>query len=446
LALPTEEPLGEAAETAVAVLPPLKTTVTYEENPEFIQNPERGFATDSDPGDDYSEYYTDGYTLVYNDIRLDEYRTTDLPEQFLRAIDANFEQVRAGGVKAIVRFSYNDGPYPDPEPDASLEQILRHIGQVQPVLQKNYDVIAWLEAGFIGAWGEWHASTNGLDADMDAKKRILSALLAALPERSILLRYPVDMMVMYPAPLSQLQAFTGIDQARVGFHNDCFLSSFDDEHTYGRKGIFSVASEFDYLSQTTRFVPVGGESCAYNPPRLLHFSELNDGWHPKVLTAWEEQGCYSEISNRLGYRFHLLSSLSNEVVRPGGVLDLEVQLKNTGFAPLVNARNIYALLTGPRAYRVVLEEDPRLWTPGQTSFLRVRLRIPADAPEGTYELALWLPDPSTALQSNPRYTVQFANYDVWDAGSGANVLRTIEITAQANGEVDPAAKEFVELP
>jgi hypothetical protein len=454
---PTVLPLFDPTETPTDMAPPPRNTVVYGEDPNITQNPERGFATDADPDDDYSEYYADGYALVYADIRLDDYRTTDLPEQFLREIDANFEKMQAGGVKAIVRFSYNDGPYPDPEPDASLQQILRHIEQVKPVLQENFAVIAWMEAGFIGAWGEWHASTNGLDQDMDAKKQILSALLSAIPERAILLRYPVDMMVMYPTPLSQLQAYTGIDQARVGFHNDCFLSSFDDEHTYGRKGIFSVTSELDYLSQTSRFVPVGGESCAYNPPRsdcptalkeltLLHFSELNDGWHPDVLDAWEEQGCYAEISTRLGYRFQLLSSLSNDVVRPGGILDLDVQLKNTGFASMINARKVYALLTGPRDYRVVLTVDPRFWAPGGTSFFQARLRIPADAPEGTYELALWLPDGSESLQSDPRYAVRFANYDVWDSETGANILRTVEVTSQADGEVDPAANEFVELP
>ena len=78
-------------------------------------------------------------------------------------LNSIFADIREAGVKAIIRFAYNQGPYPDSEPDASKAQILRHIEQLAPLLQNNADVIAWLEAGFIGAWGEWHTSTNGLD-------------------------------------------------------------------------------------------------------------------------------------------------------------------------------------------------------------------------------------------------------------------------------------------
>ena len=37
-------------------------------------------------------------------------------------------------------------------------------------------MIVWMEAGFIGAWGEWHTSTRGLDKDPGAKHEILEAL------------------------------------------------------------------------------------------------------------------------------------------------------------------------------------------------------------------------------------------------------------------------------
>jgi len=34
------------------------------------------------------------------------------------------------------------------------------------------------------------------------------------------------------AALRDYEAFTGTDKARIGFHNDCFLSSPDDYGTY----------------------------------------------------------------------------------------------------------------------------------------------------------------------------------------------------------------------
>jgi hypothetical protein len=141
--------------------------------------------------------------------------------------------VREVGIKFIVRFSYNDGTSaPNTQPDATLAQVLRHIEQLAPILEANKDVIAWFEAGFIGAWGEWHSSTNGLDSDAN-KAIIRDALLANFPaDRFILFRYPGDFIGWHPQPLTEAQAFSGTDQARAGHHNDCFLASDSDFGTY----------------------------------------------------------------------------------------------------------------------------------------------------------------------------------------------------------------------
>jgi hypothetical protein len=273
----------------------------------------------------------------------------------------------------------------------------------------------------------------------------------------VLLRYPLDIMTIFPNPLTIDKAFTGMYQARVGFHNDCFLSSFDDEHTFGRKGVFSIDSELNYLSRTTNFVPVGGESCAYNPPRSdcpsaldeikrLHFTELNDGWYPAVLDAWEKQGCYTEIQNRLGYRFSLISATLNESVRPGGVLNINVLLANTGFGSLINPRSVYVVLDGPDHYETKLLIDPRFWISGGQFSLPIKLLLPVDAREGKYSLALWLPDESGDLRADPRYAVRFANDHVWDDQTGYNILAEIEVDSRFTGSVDPTNREFILLP
>ena len=436
----TPEPLTVVDENVPLPTATPKTTIFFKESAENFPNPERGFAGYADlQASDHFQSYEEGYTLVHINIRLDEYREQDIPLKFLDEIDSWFSSIRENGVKAVLRFSYNDGPYPDPEPDASLEQILRHIQQLEPLLKENSDVIAWMEAGFIGAWGEWHTSTNKLDDDQDAKKKVLFSLLDALPsDRMVSLRYPMDIMKMFPTPLSRDDAYTGTYQSRVGFHNDCFLSGFDDEHTYARRGVFTLEQELDYLSQLTQFVPVGGESCAYNPPRgdcpdasmevsLLHITELNDGWFPDVLDAWKEQGCYYEFQLKLGYRISLNSVTVNQEVSPGGILDMDVILENKGFASMVNPRPVYVVLDGPDRFQVELLEDPRFWMPGSETKFNARLQIPDSMPDGTYKLAIWLPDAYESLQNNPRYSVRFANEDVWDNKTGYNILGTVTI-------------------
>jgi hypothetical protein len=426
-----------------------------------LPNPERGMYSPFDlPNEsDASVIRTAlGNTLVHSYVRLDEWRETDLPQSFLDELDASFAAIRQSGVKVILRFAYNFGPYPDSEPDASKAQMLRHIEQLKPVLQKNADVIAWMRAGFVGAWGEWHTSTHGIDRDLGAKREVLTALLAALPaSRSVQLRYPADIWQLYGDPLAEAEAFTGSDKARVGHHNDCFLSSDTDVGTYERNGTNTRAEDEARLAVMSRFTPVGGETCAPYPPlsdcestlremARLHFTEINQSYHPRIVSGWKRQGCLDEIRRRLGYRLALQTASFNEQVRPGGVMRLSVMLENTGFAAPVNPRPLNVVLDGPGRFVVTLGEmEVRRWEPGPASFA-VSLRVPASAPAGEYRLALWLPDAAETLRDDPRYAVRFANEGVWDEASGFNVLSaTIKIDPAVTGASDPNAVAFAVL-
>jgi Domain of unknown function (DUF4832)/Domain of unknown function (DUF4874) len=416
---------------------PNMTTKTYQSSDATIINPERGFrfAAEINANSSFSTYYEAmGVSLVHAYVRLDDYREQDLSQEFLNDLQVGFDNMRGSGVKTVLRFSYNFGPYPDTEPDASKEQILRHIEQLTPTLQKNADVIAWLQAGFIGAWGEWHTSTNGLD-NLTDKQQILSALLAALPkDRTIQVRYPSNIIEMFPEPLT---AFGESDQARVGFHNDCFLSSETDVGTYERGDSITIERDQTYLAELTKFTPAGGETCAVFPPRtdcetalkelaLLHFTELNQSYHAQVIRGWKRQGCFEEIQKRLGYRLVLKSATFASNAQPGEMLELKVELENTGFASLMNPRPLILVLDGPERYELATDIDPRSWQPGASSF-SVSLEIPSDVVAGDYQLTLWLPDAYDTLRDNPRYAVQFANEETWNDEKGYNVLGEIRV-------------------
>ncbi|MBN8581091.1 MAG: DUF4832 domain-containing protein [Anaerolineae bacterium] len=411
-------------------------TYTYSEA--SILNPERGFFTPyelpSPAG--FSSVRITGNTLVHLNIFLNDYRESDLPEELLNGLQTNFDDIREAGVKAIIRFAYNEGPYPDTEPDASKSQILRHIEQLTPLLQTNSDVIAWVEAGFIGAWGEWHTSTNGLDNIQD-KQEILTALVAAIPNRYVQVRYPANIIEMYPNPEEAMTA-------RVAHHNDCFLSSETDVGTYERDGENTIERDQAYLTELTRFTPMSGETCAPFPPRsectnaihemeLLHFSAINESYHKGIIRSWEDGGCLQEITDRMGYRLALTSADFNEQVRPGGVLNLTVNLQNTGFASIVNERPLVVVLfNDSERYEVQTSIDPRTWQPGTSSF-NIQLHIPSNADEGDYQLALWFPDASETLQSNPLYAIQFANENIFDEATGYNSLGIIKVSKNTSG-------------
>jgi len=427
-------------------------THTYSSSDASLLNPERGFFTPYElPGPvGFSPVRVTGNTLVHLNIRLDDWRETDIPQDVLDDLDSNFADIRDAGVKAIIRFAYNQGPYPDSEPDASKTQILRHIEQLTPFLQSNADVIAWLEAGFIGAWGEWHTSTNGLD-NLTDKRDILNALIAAIPNRYVQVRYPANIIEMYPNSADAAEA-------RVAHHNDCFLSSDTDVGTYERDGVITIERDQAYLAELTRFTPMSGETCAPNPPRsectsalqemaLLHFSAINEAYHKGILRIWEEGGCLEEINNRMGYRLSLISADFNEQVKPGGFINLTVNLQNTGFASVINERPLYVVLLpspsekgqGEGDYRVMLDIDPRTWEPGSTTFT-TKLHIPSNAEDGEYQLAIWLPDAYESLRDNPFYAIQFANENVWDESTGHNILGTVSADKGAGGSYQRGEK------
>jgi hypothetical protein len=357
---------------------------TYIPSNEPILNPERGFYSSyqlSGPSD-FLTLRDQGYTLVHLNVHLDPWRETDISQDVVTGLHANFADIRQAGLKAIIRFLYNQGSDSTSPQDASKAQILRHIEQLTPLLQKNADVIAWMEAGFIGEWGEWHSSTNGLDNIQD-KREILYALLKALPEtRMVQVRYPSDIIEMFPHPADAWKA-------RVGHHNDCFLSNNTDMGTYEQNGVITRERDLSYLSELTRFAPMSGETCAPDPPRsgcenalnelaLLHFSALSADYHEEVLRGWKEGGCFQEIDRRLGYRLTLTSANFNEQIRPGGVLRLTVNLQNNGFAAITNRHFLYVVLKGSvenSTYPVKLTLDPRGWEPGKASF-SVKIYIP----------------------------------------------------------------------
>lgn len=427
--------------------------VTYSPTSEDFLNPERGFHNNIElmDGRDFSDVRGKGYTLARAYIRLDEYRNRPLPATFLAKLTQQFQLIRAAGIKVIPRFSYN---FPEDDnwaksPDATLDLTISHIKQLKPVLQQNADVIAVFQSGFIGAWGEWHSSKNGLDRP-ESKAKILTALLDAIPSsRMVQLRYANDIKANYPQALSLATAHRGTRQARVGFKNDCFLANQSDAGTYAP----DVSGLKNHVSKIAPFVAVGGETCqvtlseqrtdcptAQAELTRYHWSYLNSYFYKPALDRWRQEGCYADISRKLGYRLQLVNSNFPVQVGRDRQLSGNFVIKNTGYASPYNPRNLELILrhrpTG-KSYRLPLlktasrTHDPRFWLPQAGAItVDVRSKIPAAAPSGVYELLLNLPDPMPKLASRPEFSIRLANDRTWEAKTGFNSLRRTMLLAK----------------
>ncbi len=345
--------------------------------------------------------------------------------------------------------------------------ILNHIQQLKPLWEANKDVIYTMDAGFIGGWGEWHSSTNGLDNNAD-RTEILNAILDAFPvdrmvgirtphfKREIFNGSPTDATLSITAE----NAFDGSNLSRVGHLNDCFLASGTDFGTY----IFQAAgwtrqAELNYIGGESKFAPHGGETCTQSPfstgpnaiseMETLHTDYLNIDYHPDVIQSWRDDGTFDEISKRLGYRYELQTADLPDAVKPSGLLEMNFTIDNVGFGELFNPRNVEITLKNNVSGVITsapLQIDPRFWSGGTSNEVQAVLSVPEDMAEGTYTVGIKMPDFEASLSDDIRYTIRFANDNVWDSTTGINVLKTdLEISQNAAGATYQVDEEFEEI-
>lgn len=471
------------------------TLVNYAADSSDFANPERGFYLPSQtyagnfksldstelknqfrgPAKHGSATYAIYPTLLLREYVLDTFKDKSLSASFLQLVDKDLQAAKDAGIKVILRFCYvnktHKGNCPDkegicpPYGDAPKQVVLNHIRQLRPLFAKHVSVIALLQEGFIGIWGENYysdyfgdASDNGngklLDEDWNARKEVLAALLNSLPPSLMVqVRTPqIKQKFLYgpqtPVELAGMDkavAFTGAPASRIGFHNDCFLASPDDYGTYYDYGSSSQpkqpANEVmrRYVEQDSKYVVVGGETCddAYSPQndcppagraidemQAMHYSFLNTAYNNNVNNDWDSMGCMNTIRRKLGYRFALKSGLFPKEIRKGESLNVHFTVENEGFASPFKARPMFFVLRDSlnnKVYSFKCKSDIRTWYPG-TIQVDEHLKIPVDLARGRYELLLWLPDADFSLQARPEYSIRLANKNSWEAASGYNKL------------------------
>ncbi len=474
-----------------------KVNVTYSESNEDFPNPERGFYR-------YSEVHSSNYvalsanelkgyrslqsiesanysvmsTLVFRYYVLDDVTNQPIKASFLENLKKDFAAAREAGVKLIPRFVYTatakPGNCPEgficaPYGDAPKAIVLGHIAQLKPVLHDNADVIACVQLGFIGVWGEQYytdffgdASSNAAqgkltDANWRDRIEVIKAMLDAVPaDRMVQVRYPqikqryvygINALINVPA-LTDGQAFSQTDIARLGYHNDCFMASSNDFGTYEDYGNSSsprvsdgavLNTLKDYFKADSKYVVVGGETCSdgYSPTNdcepagkiqaefsSLHYSFINAHYNTEVNNDWQDGGCMDAIKRNLGYRFVLKSALLPDNVVHGTSVEIVLNINNRGYASPYNPRPVKLIFRNKANNEVKtfdLKTDIRKWYSGDNQITET-IAIPSNMPAGEYEMLLGMPDAYTSIAAKPEFSIRLANNDVWEASTGYNKL------------------------
>ncbi len=447
------------------------TTVNYTaDNSTNFTNPERGFyeqveqkVTNSTSSNLNDYYFTQaeaaGRSLILRLYYLDYFRTQTLPDNLLTLITNDMAVFRAKGVKCILRFAYTNSqskPYQDASP-AIWQQ---HLSQLKPVLQANADVIYVVQAGFLGVWGEWYYSSQGTGDEIpqSVRTQLITQLLDAVPaSRCVQLRtpkYKTDYLG-HNNPLTEATAWQQNEYSRLGHHNDAFCNGAENMGTYQ-----NPTTDKAYIAQECLFVPNGGENNieeadAYNnygtgakalaEMKLLHYSYLNYDYSQYATSRWKTEkdasgnAYYDLMARHMGYRFQLLQGTFPEEVGSDRTMAVKLTIKNVGFAPLYNERHAYIVLkSAANTYTIPLQSNPRTWMPEQTATIQETLTLPADIPNGTYSLYLYLPDADSRLAANPKFAVRCANTNIWDATTGYNNLNaSLQITNEVAPDPEP---------
>ncbi|RAV27953.1 DUF4832 domain-containing protein [Sinomicrobium soli] len=411
-----------------------KQKISYSVSQDIISNPERGFMhswqvnSEGPPVDKSAlESLKDkNVTLILRLYYLEKFKNTSLSTEELNLMEEDMSRIREAGIKCVLRFAYTDNQEGS---DAPLDIIETHLDQLKPFFENNQDVIAFVQAGFIGAWGEWYFSSNGL-ATTENRKAVLEKMLEVIPENiKIQVRTPLykQHIFEYSEAMNAETGYGVSDIARVGFHNDCFLASSNDYGTYE-----DVETEKAYISKEALFVPTGGETCpptdvgpadcntAETEMKLLKWTYLNLDYYGPVLNGWRNADCFDDFQRKLGYRLVFRETELDKEVSES--FNLNLRIENLGFAPVYSKKKSFLILrsvTDDTVIKKELETDVRKIIPGNTYDLSEKINI-SNIPSGDYELLLEITDHSESLQDRPEYHIRMANTDTWEADSGYN--------------------------
>jgi hypothetical protein len=417
-----------------------------------IFNPERGFFGwgSMDDGTNYDWIRSQGYSLCYANIDLQNYRQSNISQGKLNELQRAFDRMRTAGVKGIVRITYDNTAA---GVDTTLAWMETHLGQLQPLFAANMDMVAFFQAGMIGAWGEWHSSSNGHHLDPEPVWDLLVAYLP--PQRTIAVRTPAFVNLLEGldvAPLTPAEAFTGTGRARIAHHNDCWVASDTDYGTYPSNPTQREIQKSQIENQS-QYTPWGGETCspsAYSncgvavpEAQRFHATYMNAEYHADVIDELTTGGCWlTDFAEKLGYRFTLIDAVLPTVLKKGREFAVSIRLQNDGWAPVYNERPVFLrILDGTTVIADVPltdNADPRRWLP-EDGIITVGgvARTPSDVTATSVSLALWLPDNEVANRGDPDFSIRLANNNTWDAAKGHNVLiSSIDVIDFVPGDMD----------
>jgi len=354
----------------------------FAESARKLSNPNRGFYhlytfMIKEEQTDYEElietiYQNDTDTnLMLIKICLQNYRENPISKRGIENIKKLFDALESFDKQMILRFMYDDEGKGEQYEPGSLDIILQHMKQLEPILLEHSRQIFILQGLFTGDWGEMNGTRYDKAEDMER----LAVRLAEVTDESVYLavRTPAQWRSIIQSSDPTADILSGNQlAARLSLFNDGLLGNRSDYGTYKTEdsngvdplGRWNREEELDFQGELCRYVPNGGEVINDNPYNDFenavkgleerYITYLNKDYDQAVLKKWEketvtEAGCfygmdgYTYIDRHLGYRL-LITDIHLEYSKKQRCISAEISLKNVGFAPLYKEPEINIVL------------------------------------------------------------------------------------------------------
>lgn len=450
----------------------LMNDINYTETLEDITNPERGFYSTQglklkQSGNTASSIWS---KLTHLRVSIGQYSSkneggadVEFTEDALQALGDTLGNARKFGGSVIIRFAYDDfNGKGDVEPPVDL--IIKHISQLKPVFYANSDVIAYVELGFFGPWGEMHTSKI---CNAENFNKAIDAMLEATPESiKIATRTPGHFVNWAKDPMTssinkeierdkmnEYISEKGTPEYRVGIFNDGYLGTDYDLGTFINREV-----EIKWLEKQAMHTFYGGEVVAnYNPegtPAIntaeymsteafrTHTTYLNSEWNLEVINAWKDEiyngndelykgkTGYEYITNHLGYRFVLRKSELTNSIKENERLKIKLQIENVGFANLINEKKVTIVLkSNENTYEIPTNIDATTWNSTETSDVNIEVPLPENVELGEYNIYLRISQNGDIEKDNNYKCIRLANKgDTWEQNLGANYIGKVTIS------------------
>ncbi len=304
--------------------------------------------------------------------------------------------------------------YDDPNLVAGLARLIEALGR----RYDNHPRVAFIEAGLLGFWGEWHTwPVEKLAPSKETERVVLEAYRKAFPRKVVMARLARD------------------DAGRhdwLGFHDDLFPEDTDGDEPW----TFLAALRRSGRTENWRRAAIGGEMVPnaarrWLGPDLDRTTEMIDrghfSWIGPYGPALERSGSpefrkrADALVRRMGYQFRIVEARHPAAIEPGGRFRFSLEIENEGVAPFYYPWPVELLILdrgrGVNG-KIPIEVDIRGWVPG-TNQVGVDLVAP-ELRAGTCTLALGIRDPWTGEPA-----IRFANN--LRTAYGCALLSTVEV-------------------